>query len=314
MQTRTLGQSGLVSTRLAYGCWRIAGPGESHEISHERAEHARAAVRAAYEAGFRIFDHADIYAHGFGEHLFGEVLREIRGMREEILIASKCGIIRAGSPDPHAPYRYDSTAQHIIESCESSLRRLGVETIDIYMIHRPDFLGEPAEIAGAVSQLLTQGKIRSFGVSNFRPDQARVLQQALPRRLVVNQVEISLMKLDALHDGTLDHCQLEGIVPMAWGPLGGGKLTGHDSLSLQTVDHGHRGRIRDTADLIARHHGVARSAVLLAWLLRHPAGILPVVGSTQPEHIRQAAMATQVQLSREEWYQLMEAASGHRLP
>lgn len=299
---------------LAYGCWRIAGPGETNEITHERAEHARLSVRTAYEAGFNFFDHADIYSHGFGEELFGQVLSEVSGMRERVLIASKCGIIRAGTPDLHSPYRYDSSAAHIVESCEGSLRRLGVETIDVYMIHRPDFLGHPDEIAAAVMQLRHEGKIREFGVSNFRPDQVRVLQKALSFPMVVNQVEISLMKLDAFVDGTIDHCMLEGVTPMAWSPLGGGRLAGHESLTLTTADHGHRGKIRDTADYVARHHGTTRSAVLIAWLLKHPSGILPVIGATQPEHIKQAALASTIDLSREEWYYLMEAARGQRLP
>ncbi len=314
MQTRTLGHSSLASSCLAYGCWRIAGYGEIHECTPERVEHARQSVLAAYENGYTLFDHADIYAQGYGEELFGRVLREVSGMRDRVLIASKCGISRGIDADSHPYYRYDSSAAHIVESCEGSLNRLGVETIDLYMIHRPDFLGDPMEIARAVTQLRDQGKIREFGVSNFRCGQVSLLKKNLSFPLVVNQIEISLMQLAAFQDGTLEQCQLEGITPMAWSPLGGGKLAGHDPISMTVADHGHRGRIRDTADAIARAHGVSRSAVMLAWLLRHPSGILPVVGATQAEHIEQAAAAAQLILPREHWYQLMEAAHGQRLP
>ncbi len=314
MQTRTLGRSSLVSSSLAYGCWRIAGHGEVLEFTPERLENARRSVFAAYEHGYSLFDHADIYAHGLGEELFGHILKEVGGMRSQILIASKCGIVRGGVPDAQCPYRYDSSASHIIESCEASLRRLGVETIDLYLIHRPDFLGDPMEIAKAVSQLRDQGKIREFGASNFHCSQMNLLKKALAFPVVVNQVEISLMHLAAIKDGTLDQCMIEEITPMAWSPLGGGKLAGQEAISLNATDHGHRGRIRDKADHIARAHGVSRSAVLLAWLLKHPSGIVPIVGATQPEHIKQAAEGAGLTLSREEWYELMEAAYGQHLP
>ncbi len=314
MQTRTLGGSSLVSSALAYGCWRIAGHGESHEFTTERLEHARRSIFAAYEHGYSLFDHADIYAHGLGEELFGHILKEVGGMRSQILITSKCGIVHAGAPDSHSPYRYDSSASHIIASCEASLKRLGIETIDLYMIHRPDFLGDPMEVARAVSQLRDQGKIREFGVSNFHCSQLSVLRKALSFPVVVNQIEVSLMHLTPFKDGTLDQCMLEEITPMAWSPLGGGKLAGQESISLNTSGHAHRGRIRDTADHIARAHGVSRSAVLLAWLLMHPSKMVPIIGSTQPEHIKQAAGAAELTLSREEWYQLMEASHGQHLP
>ena len=314
MRTRNIGTSELQSSCLAYGCWRIAGSAESNEISFERAEHAKAAVRAAYEAGFTLFDHADIYSNGFGEELFGQVLKDSHEMRNQVLVASKSGIIKGSKADAHLPYRYDSSASHIIQSCEGSLHRLGVDQIHIYMIHRPDFLGHPDEIAQAVSDLKRQGKIKEFGVSNYTPSQLRLIRKAVDGPIVVNQVEISLIKLDAFSDGTLEECMLENTTPMAWSPLGGGKLTGQESLSLQTADHGHRGKIRDSAEYLARHHGVSRSAILLSWLLMHPSGILPVVGTTNPDHIRQAAAAASLELSREEWYYLMEAGKGQRLP
>src|SRR5690349_14237961 len=215
MQTVQLGKSELVSSRLAYGCWRLAGP-EGAELKEERCAQGRRAVISAYQAGYTLFDHADIYGNGECERIFGQVLKEIPGMRDRILIASKCGICRQSDPKPDSPYRYDFSAGHIIWSCEQSLKRLGVDSIDIYQLHRPDYLGDPNEVAGAFARLLKTGKARQFGVSNFRPSQVTALQKACPMPLIVNQIEISLARLDPFHDGTLDQCLTEKITPMAW--------------------------------------------------------------------------------------------------
>jgi predicted oxidoreductase len=314
MKTVALGKSALMTSRLAYGCWRIAGPGEPKEVSREREAHGRASIIAAYEAGYTLFDHADIYASGAAERIFGQVLREVSGMRERVLISTKCGIRRAGEPDGQAPYRYDSTAKHIVWSCEQSLGRLGVDRIDIYLIHRPDWLGDPAEIAAAFSQLQQAGKVREFGVSNYRVAQLAALQRACPMPLIVNQVAISLTKLDCFLDGTLDHCLMEKITPLAWGPLGGGSLVSSGPIDLRDNDHAHRIHVREALDLIARAHGCSRAVIALAWLLKHPAGIVPIVGATNPDHIRDAVGAEAMELTREEWYKLLEASYGQRLP
>jgi predicted oxidoreductase len=314
MKTVPLGQSSLTTTRLAFGCWRIAGPGEPTEISPEREAHGRASVIAAYEAGYTLFDHADIYAAGVAEQIFGKVLKEVPGMRERVLIASKCGIRKAGDPEARAPYRYDSTAQHIVWSCEQSLKRLGVEQIDVYQIHRPDWIGNPEEIAAAFSQLIDAGKVREVGVSNYRPSQLAALQKACPMRLVANQVAISLARLDCFADGTLDQCLVERITPMAWSPLGGGSLVSSGPIDLRDQDHAHRIHLREALDVIARARGSSRTAVALAWLLQHPARIIPIVGATNPDHIREAVKADELELTRAEWYRLLEAALGQRLP
>jgi predicted oxidoreductase len=314
MKTVLLGQSALTSTRLAYGCWRIAGPGEPTEASGDREAHGQASVIAAYEAGYTLFDHADIYAAGVAERIFGQALKEVSGMRERVLIADKCGIRSAGAPDAQAPYRYDSTAKHILWSCEQSLKRLGAERIDIYQIHRPDWLGNPEEIAAAFSQLKQAGKVREFGVSNYRPTQLAALQKACPMPLIVNQVAISLGKLDCFNDGTLDQCVMEKITPLAWSPLGGGSLVNPGPIDLREQDHAHRLHVREVLTGIARAHGCSRTAIALAWLLKHPARIVPIVGATNPDHIRDAVTADELDLTREEWYRLLEAACGQRLP
>ncbi|MBI5774227.1 MAG: aldo/keto reductase [Verrucomicrobia bacterium] len=308
MQSIQIGKSTLKSSRLAYGCWRIA------ETEEQGRTLGRAAVLAAFEAGYTLFDHADIYCGGRAESAFGAVLREVPEMRKGILIASKCGIRLPGDPMPDAPFRYDFSAQHIIGSCEQSLKRLGVETIDIYQLHRPDWLMEPTEVAVAFAKLNQAGKVREFGVSNFRPSQVTLLQQACARMLIVNQVEISLAALGCFNDGTLDQCLAEKITPLAWSPLGGGLLA-DGARQLLPWQEGYKvERTLTELDAQAKAHGTSRSNIALAWLLKHPSGIIPLVGSTQPEKIREAVQAANAELSREEWYRLLEAARGERLP
>src|ERR1051325_3928647 len=303
----------LQASRLGYGCWRILGP-EGIEPNRERETAARKAIAAAYETGFTLFDHADVYADGAAEKIFGEVLKEVGGMRERIVITTKCGIRRKGVPHPDSPYRYDFSAEHIIKSCEQSLKRLRIDTIDIYQLHRPDYLMEPAEVAGAFTRLKQQGKVREFGVINFKPHQLSSLQRACPFPLIVHQVEISLAKLDCFEDGTLDQCLAEKITPLAWSPLSGGRLAATLPTDINSREPARRIGLRETLDDIARDYGVSRTIVALAWLLKHPARIIPILGSTKPERIREASQAYKLQLSRDEWYRLMEAARGERLP
>lgn len=309
MKSLPLGRSTLRSSRLAYGCWRIA---PNDQPAADLAA-ARRAVHAALEAGYTLFDHADIYCDGRAETVFGELLRESPGLREKILIATKCGIRFADRP-PGAPYRYDFSAEHITHQCEQSLQRLGVDCIDLYQLHRPDWLMDASEVGGAFAKLEQAGKVREFGVSNFSPSQLSTLQQALSRPLVVNQVEISLAQLATFSDGTLDQCQAQKITPLAWSPLGGGLLGdgGKDLLPSQQTYRPEK--IVAALDAIAKARGSSRMVIALAWLLRHPSGIVPLVGSTDPARIRAAVAATEIGLSREEWYRLFTAARSEPLP
>jgi predicted oxidoreductase len=313
METTTISGTTLNVSRLAYGCWRVLGP-ESAEPGTEREAGARKAIQAAFDAGFTFFDHADIYADGRAETVFGQALKATPEMRERIVITTKCGIRRRGTPHPDSPYRYDFSAEYIVRSCEQSLRRLGIETIDIYQLHRPDYLMQPEEVAGAFAQLRQAGKVREFGVSNFRPAQLELLQKACPMRLVIHQVEISLARLSPFEDGTLEQCLAENITPVAWSPLAGGRLSETLPIDINSPEHARRIGVRETLDELARDYGATRTQVALAWLLKHPSRIIPIIGSARPEHIRPAAEAGKVHLSREEWYRLMEAARGERLP
>jgi predicted oxidoreductase len=272
------------------------------------------AIVAAYEAGYTLFDNADIYCRGEAERILGEVLKEVAGMRNRVVIVTKGGIRPGGDPQPESPGRYDFSAPYIIHACEQSLKRLGVETIDVYLLHRPDLLADPEEVAQAFSQLKVAGKVRHFGVSNFRPTLLTALQAACPMPLVAHQVEISLAKLDALTDGTLDQCLIERITPMAWSPLAAG-LIGGGATRLLSSQKAYRPELfLPVLDAVAQARGVSRTVVALAWLLKHPAGILPIIGTTNPERIREATQAPKLELTREEWYRLLIAARGEPLP
>ena len=305
-----LGHSPLSTSRLAYGCWRIARTA-SPEADLATA---RRAVHAAVEAGYTLFDHADIYCDGRAEAVFGHVLRESPGLRERIVLATKCGIRFAGEPAPGAPYRYDFSAEYITRQCEQSLQRLGVECIDLYQLHRPDYLMDAGEVASAFSRLQRAGKVREFGVSNFAPAQLALLQQACARPLVANQVEISLAQLAALNDGTLDDCQARKITPLAWSPLAGGLLADGATDILRHQKNYRPAETLLALDAVASERDTTRTIVALAWLLRHPAGIVPLIGSTDPDRIRAAVAATQLTLTHEEWYRLLIAARGEPLP
>jgi predicted oxidoreductase len=303
-----------MSSRLAYGCWRLAGTWEPAEVTPASRAAGRRAVIAAYEAGYTLFDNADIYCRGEAERILGEVLREVSGMRDRVVVVSKGGIRPAGDPQADAPGRYDFSASHLVHACEQSLRRLGLEMIDVYLLHRPDYLADPEEVAQAFSQLKAAGKVRCFGVSNFRPTLVTALQAVCPMPLVVHQMEISLARLDAFTDGTLDQCLIERITPMAWSPLAAGLIGDGASRLLPSQEAYRPQRFLPELETIARARGVSRTAIALAWLLKHPARIQPIIGTTNPERIRAAARAADLELTREEWYRLLIAARGEPLP
>src|SRR5688572_10163220 len=314
MKKIALGNSSVVSSRLAYGCWRIAGTWDPAAVTPDAIDRGRQAVLAAYDAGYTLFDHADIYCDGVSETIFGQVLKKVPGMRPQIVIATKCALRKSGEPTPDAPFRYDFSAEHILRSCEGSLQRLGIECIDIYQLHRPDYLMHPDEVAAAFIKLRKQGKVNHFGVSNFRPSQLTALQKACSMPLIVNQIEISLANRASFDDGTLDQCLSEKITPLAWSPLAGGLLADGPKALLPFQESYRTKQIVAALDVIAQERGSSRTAIALAWLLKHPANIVPIVGSTQPQNIKAAAKADSINLTREEWYRLLEAARGERLP
>jgi predicted oxidoreductase len=314
MQTLSFGNTPLKTSRLAYGCWRVAGSWEPDKVTAESRKAGRHAIAAAYDAGYTLFDTANIYCGGETEQILGAVLRDTPGMRGKIVIVTKCGVRFSGDPDPKAPSRYDFSAAHILQSCESSLRRLGIDTIDVYLLHRPDFLCDPAEVAGAFSKLHAAGKVRYFGISNFRPSLVGALKAACPMPLITHQIEVSLANLTAFTDGTLDQCLEEKMIPMAWSPLAGGLIGSGPTRLLPAQENYKPARFLPTLEEIANERGVSGSVIALSWLLKHPSQMVPVIGTTKPDRIRELARATEIELSREEWYRLLIAARGERLP
>lgn len=298
---------------VIYGCMRIGGAWSPEPPSPEERESAFRALDTAHECGARLFDHADIYTCGRSETLFGEWLRSRGIPRDRVLIQSKCGI-RPGEGD--APDRYDFSREHILSSVEGILARLGVDDLDVLLLHRPDPLGEPEEVADAVTELKRRGWIKAFGVSNFSAAQVRLYAKFLDEPIRVNQVELSLSHAGLIEAGVqinrsapaagagaedlLDFCREHGIDIQAWSPLAKGR-TGSETLATAVA-------------AVASRHAVAPETIQLAWLLRHPARIRPVIGSTRPDRIRAAFAAAKVVLSREDWYRLFNAARNGDLP
>jgi len=295
---RPLGVTSLRVFPIAYGCWRFAGT---------EVRQARQKIEAAVEIGINLFDHADIYGgDGAAEALFGRALSEMPHLRNTILIATKCGIV------PGVPY--NSSAAHIVRACEGSLRRLQIEVIDLYQIHRPDWLGHPQEIAAALTELRHAGKIREVGVSNYTATQLTALQRYLPFPIATQQPALSAWCLDPLRDGVLDQCLSERLTPLAWSPLAGGRLGLSVEAARAQPDGDRLAAVITYLDQLAKRDGIPRSAVALAFLLTHPAGVVPIIGSQQPERIRESAAAFAARLTRADWYGIVMASQGAALP
>lgn len=295
-----LGKSGLEVAPMGWGMWRLLG---GDRVSTRRR------VEAALEIGCTLFDTADIYGYGaepgFGgaELLLGEVLREAPQLRERMVLATKAGIT--------PPVPYNSSARYLIEACEASLRRLAVERIDLFQIHRPDLLAHPSEVAQALERLRSAGKIHSAGVSNHTAAQVDALCAHLPFELAAVQNEFSPLVIEPLSDGTLDQAMRRGMAVLAWSPLAQGRLA---ASRVQSSDSSRLAAIIDALDTVAARAGTPRSAVAYAWVMTHPARPIPLIGSQTPDRIREAGRAYSVQLTREEWYRILVASRGSRLP
>lgn len=325
MKPQPLAHWGLNTSRLVLGCMGLGGGWNRDPVTEEHLKHAEAAVEAALEAGITMFDHADIYTMGKAEEVFGQVLKKRPELRDSIVIQSKCGIRFA---EGDVPGRFDFSKSHILNSVDGILKRLGIETLDILLLHRPDPLMEPEEVAEAFHTLKSSGKVKRFGVSNMSASQIRFLQQASSEPFIVNQLEMSLAHLHWLDqgvhvnqtagtsvnfaEGLMEFCQTEHIQIQAWSPLARGVFTG--LAADNEPEH-----IRQTAALVAKlakQKDTTPEAIVLGWLMKHPARIQPVIGTANPQRIaacrdaeRQAELMT-----REEWYQLYVSARGVNLP
>lgn len=302
---QNMGKSYMDASKIALGCMRM------NQLS---VAEAGKIVNVALESGITLFDHADIYGGGKSEEIFGKVLAENKGMRDRMRIQTKCGI-RDGF--------YDLSSAYILSSVEDSLRRLQIDAIDVLLLHRPDALMEPDDIAEAFYHLEKSGKVRRFGVSNFHSGQIRMLQEACRQPLVVNQMQFGLMhagmvsqglETNTMFDGsvqrdlaTLEYCREHEITIQAWSPLQYGFIEG------SFIDNPNYPEVNEALDCIAEKYAVSKAAIAIAWILRHPANMQVITGTMNCEHLKDVCKAANVRLSNREWYELYTAA-GHKLP
>ncbi|MEW4283264.1 aldo/keto reductase [Priestia koreensis] len=290
----------LQFSRIIHGLWRLADWKQSDQET-------LALLEQCLELGITTFDNADIYGDYSCEELFGKALALKPELREKMELVTKCDIKLLSDQRPeHGIKHYDTSKKHIIWSAENSLKKLGVDSIDVLLIHRPDPLMDPAEVAEAFRQLKQEGKVKHFGVSNFLPSQFDMLSSYLDEPLVTNQVEISVTHLEEFHNGSIDKCLEKRIAPMAWSPLAGGRIfSGDDEKST---------RVRQTLEKIAGEVGAASiDQVMYAWLLRHPANIMPIVGSGKIERVKSAVEALNINLTREQWFDIWTSSLGHEV-
>ncbi|MEO9820460.1 MAG: aldo/keto reductase [Paracoccaceae bacterium] len=287
---------GLDFSRIVYGMWRLA------EADDTSPAHVEAKIQSCLDQGITTFDQADIYGGYAAEAVMGTALKANPSLRNKMEIVTKCDIVApVGRYETTTVKHYDTSRAHIEASVEHSLREMSIDHIDLLLIHRPDPLMDHFETGGALDDLVASGKVRSVGVSNFRPWDWELLQSAMKTPLVTNQIEISLGEITPFTNGDLAFQQRIGTPVMAWSPLGGGLLmTG-------------TGDVAKVADEIAAQAGVDRSAVAVAFLLAHPANILPVMGTNNLDRIGRLSDALKVKLDREAWYRLYTAALGNEV-
>ncbi len=298
-----LGKTGLLVPTVAVGCMRISNMTEKE---------ASAFVDTCLSNGANFFDHADIYGGGESEKVFGKA---ISSMREKVIIQTKCGIVSGKM--------FDFSYEHIMESVNGSLKRLGTDYIDVLLLHRPDALVEPEEVARAFSELKASGKVRNFGVSNQNPYQMQLLQNYLDIPICANQLQFSIMHAPMIHSGinvnmyndsaidrdggVLDYCRLNNITIQPWSPMQYGFFEGC------FVDNEKFPELNSALERIAEKYSVNKTTIAIAWILRHPAKMQPITGTTNPNRLKDSFKATEIKLTREEWYEIYKSA-GNILP
>ena len=289
---------GIEFSRIVYGMWRV---GDDKDTS---AAHIRAKIDACLEQGITTIDKADIYGGYTAEALLGNCLKENKGLRDQLEIVTKCDIVApVGRHEKVRVKHYDTSRAHIEASIDASLSEMGIDHIDLLLIHRPDPFMDHHETGATLDDAVKSGKVRSVGVSNFRPWDWNLLQSAMSTPLATNQIEISLACHAPFTNGDIAFHQQHGIHPMAWSPLGGGSLFSAEST----------GEPRETISKVALLNGVDEAAVAVAWLLAHPVGILPVMGTNTIERIKSFKDALGVEMDRQTWFELYTAALGHEV-
>ncbi|MFA5989844.1 MAG: aldo/keto reductase [Sphingomonas sp.] len=292
---RPLGKSGLSVSPIAWGMWRFG---------HQGAHNAQALVEAVLAAGVTLFDTADIYGlgtpAGFGgaEALLGRVLAQAPLLRAQMILATKGGIA--------PPVPYDSGRNHLMAALEASLRRLGVERIDLYQIHRPDVLTHPQELARTLEDMVGSGKVRAIGVSNYMVAQIQALSGLLAVPLASFQPEFSPLTIDPLEDGLLDVAMERGAAVLAWSPLGGGRLAAPADARTRAV--------AAALDVVANEAGISRAAAAYGWIMAHPARAIPIAGTQNAGRIGEIPSVFKARWTRARWYDVLAAARGAPLP
>jgi predicted oxidoreductase len=290
MERKAIHKEGPTFSRIVSGAWRW-------NLEEAKVEQL---IQASLDTGITTFDHADIYGDHSNEEIFGNVLKRNRGLRDKMEIVSKCGIKFSSGRRPKTWVKhYDTSKEHILWTADNSLKMFHTDRLDLLLIHRPDPLLDPAVVAEAFGLLKQSGKVLHFGVSNFTSTQFEMLQSYLPFPLVTNQVEISLTHHAPLFDGSLDVLMKHGVSPMAWSPLGGGKLIKEGSQELFNK---------------APKYGATQTQLTLAWLLRHPSTIFPVIGTTKAERITEASKAVDINLDVQDWFEMLLVVQGKEMP
>ena len=316
MKTYKIARTDLVVSRLAFGC-AMLGLASGADFSSKVIP----VIQTAYDQGVTFFDTADFYGSGDSETALGKVLKDSPGMRHRVVIQSKCG---------DSPEGADNSFKHIMSSVEGSLRRLGTDHLDLLLLHWPDSLVQPEDVARAFDDLKERGKVRYFGVSNHSPAQYELLQKSVRQPLVTNQIQLGLMHWDVtqrdhnsplIHaDGgvtTVDYCRVHDIWVQAYSPLRSDTIGSAPSPLMSTLPADAPSEVKRTAHLlaeVAKKYDATPAAIMLAWLLRHPAGITPILGTTNAEHLVQNCVSDRLELTREEWYKLLSAASKNSWP
>ena len=293
--TRTLGPGGKEVSSLAWGMWRFTG---------DDVNAAQALVEAAFAAGITLFDTADIYGFnghsGFGdaEELLGKVLMAAPHLRTKMVLATKGGIM--------PPLPYDQGRDYLMSALDASLMRLGVDHVDLWQVHRPDVLTHPEELARTLEDMVTSGKVGAVGVSNFTQAHIECLHHFLSIPLATIQPEISALSIAPIEGGLLDQAMRLGTAVLAWSPLGQGRIANPTTKRERDV--------AEALDAVAKAQGVSRTAAAYSWIMAHPAGIIPIVGSQQVARIAEAADAFKVRWSRTDWYKVLTASRQEPLP
>jgi predicted oxidoreductase len=291
MQRKSIHPQGPTFSRIIAGAWRW------HTVSQEVVENL---VKTSLENGITTFDHADIYGDHGNEEIFGDVIRNNSSLRAKMELVTKCGIKFPSSKRPQTWVKhYDTSKNHIMWSVENSLKMLHTDRLDLLLIHRPDPLLNPEEVADAFTSLKKEGKVLHFGVSNFTSAQFEMLQSYLSFPLVTNQIELSLTSWQAFFDGTIDVLMKHRVSPMAWSPLGGGNLmTGNNSELFNKKPK----------------YNATDSQLALAWLLRHPSNIFPVIGTSNPTRLKEASESINIRMDVQDWFDMLKTVQGREMP